>query len=227
MAFRYDEVVPWGRSYDEYVRMFSLTPDDLQSRILGCGDGPASFNCRFSRSGGHVISADPLYQYSREQIEERIQKTFENVIGQTRKNMEKFNWDRIPSVEVLGETRMAAMREFLEDYLSGKVQGRYAAASLPRLPFPDQAFDLALCSHLLFFYSSNLDLDFHLHAIQELCRVSREVRIFPLVDVNSRISLYLDPVLGFCTALEWQAELIKADYEFQKGGHTMLRIRQG
>ncbi len=29
MAFKYSEVVPWGRSYDEYCRMFDLTQKDL------------------------------------------------------------------------------------------------------------------------------------------------------------------------------------------------------
>ena len=37
-------VIPWGRSFDEYRRMFVLTGDDLAGTILGCGDGPASFN---------------------------------------------------------------------------------------------------------------------------------------------------------------------------------------
>lgn len=39
MAFTLDKVVPWGRSYDEYVAMFALSSDDLRRRILGCGDG--------------------------------------------------------------------------------------------------------------------------------------------------------------------------------------------
>jgi len=40
MGFTLAKVVPWGRSYDEYIRMFSLTEADLGLRILGCGDGP-------------------------------------------------------------------------------------------------------------------------------------------------------------------------------------------
>jgi len=45
---------------------------------------------------------------------------------------------------------MAAMQEFLADYRAGGREGRYMAATLPHLPFADGAFDLALCSHLLF-----------------------------------------------------------------------------
>ena len=34
-------------------------------------------------------------------------------------------WERYPSIEELGELRMASMNEFLSDYAQGKVQGRY------------------------------------------------------------------------------------------------------
>lgn len=44
MGVKLDSVVPWGRSYEEYVRMFSLSEEDIRKLILGCGDGPASFN---------------------------------------------------------------------------------------------------------------------------------------------------------------------------------------
>src|SRR6185295_17577448 len=69
MAFKYEEAVPWGRSFDEYCRMFDLTTDDLERSILGCADGPASFNAEMSRLGKRVISCDPLYRFTREQIQ--------------------------------------------------------------------------------------------------------------------------------------------------------------
>jgi hypothetical protein len=31
------EVIPWGRSYEEYRRMFALTANDLAGAVLGCG----------------------------------------------------------------------------------------------------------------------------------------------------------------------------------------------
>ncbi len=42
--FTLDQVVPWGRSFDEYRNMFALADTDLRSKILGCADGPESFN---------------------------------------------------------------------------------------------------------------------------------------------------------------------------------------
>ena len=38
------EIVPWGRSFDEYHLMLGLRGADLAGRTLGRGDGPASFN---------------------------------------------------------------------------------------------------------------------------------------------------------------------------------------
>lgn len=44
MPFTLADVVPWGRTFEEYRAMFALTDADLDGRILGCGDGPAAFN---------------------------------------------------------------------------------------------------------------------------------------------------------------------------------------
>ena len=38
------EIVPRGRSFDEYHLMLGLRGADLAGRPPGCGDGPASFN---------------------------------------------------------------------------------------------------------------------------------------------------------------------------------------
>ena len=104
MAFRLEEVVPWGRSFEEYQAMFALSDKDLSGRILGCADGPASFNAGLTKRGGKIVSADPLYRFSREEIRNRIDQVFENVLGETRKNAHEFVWETIPSVEVLGRT---------------------------------------------------------------------------------------------------------------------------
>ena len=59
--FSLEKVVPWGRSFAEYIRMFSLTEEDLEKRILGCGDGPASFNAELTKKGGQGrIGRSPL-----------------------------------------------------------------------------------------------------------------------------------------------------------------------
>lgn len=225
MAFRYDAVVPWGRSYDEYLRMFALEVEDLDRRLLGCADGPASFNCELARHGRRAISVDPLYARSASEIERRIDETFEDVIGQTRQERHRFRWQEIASIEELGQLRLAAMRAFLDDYEQGRRDGRYLAAELPQLPFRDGAFDLGLCSHLLFFYAEQLSSEFHLAGLRELCRVAREIRIFPLVDVNGCPSPHVDPARRELDRLGWTSEIQPVPYEFQRGGNEMLLAR--
>ena len=60
MVVQLDEVVPFGRSLDEYKLMFDLSPKDLQQKILGVGDGPASFNAEGTKIGLEIVSVDPL-----------------------------------------------------------------------------------------------------------------------------------------------------------------------
>jgi hypothetical protein len=225
MGFTLDKVVPWGRSFDEYVAMFALSPTDLQKRLLGCGDGPASFNVKLTRQGGQVLSVDPLYRYSAREIRQRIDETYAEVMAQTRKNRAEFTWHRIKSVDELGRLRMAAMDAFLSDYALGIEQGRYVDGELPHLPLADRQFDLALCSHLLFLYGDQLSLEFHLASIQELCRVASEVRIFPLLELGSNISRHLQPILDGLADKGYRATIVTVGYEFQRGGNQMMQIQ--
>ena len=141
MPFSIDRVVPWGRSAAEYRAMFGFDESNLGGGILGCGDGPASFNAEMSAQGHTVVSVDPLYAVSAAAIERRVEETFDEVMDQMRQNAEEFVWTHVPSVDELGRRRMAAMRRFLADYARGKAEGRYVEASLPELPFDDGTFD--------------------------------------------------------------------------------------
>lgn len=224
MTFTLDKVVPWGRSFDEYVAMFSLSKWDLASSILGCGDGPASFNSILTKRGGTIISVDPLYRFSADEIQNRIHETYHEIIEQAHNNQDEFVWDKIRSVEEMGRIRMKAMEEFLSDYAAGRQEGRYLVADLPSLPFADQAFDLAICSHFLFLYSEQLSEDFHVQSIQELCRVSKKTRIFPLLELGSIKSRHLEPVIARIQEQGYKSEITPVPYEFQKGGNEMLTI---
>ena len=225
MAFTLDKVVPWGRSFEEYILMFSLSEKDLKKRILDCGAGPASFNSILTCRGGNVVSVDPIYKFSASEIRQRIEETYEEILEQTKKNMHEFVWNHISSVEELGRVRMKAMEEFLSDYPSGLKEGRYIEAGLPVLPFQDKEFDLALCSHFLFLYSEQLSEDCHIDSIKELCRVSKEVRVFPLLELGSRKSRHLDQVLNTLEQQGYSMEILLVVHEFQKGGNEILRVK--
>ena len=64
MSFHYKDIVPWGRSFDEYLDMFDLSEDDLARNIVDVGGGPASFNSGMHQRGTPIISVDPIYQFS-------------------------------------------------------------------------------------------------------------------------------------------------------------------
>lgn len=223
MTFILKSVVPWGRSFDEYVAMFNLSDADLKLSIIGCGDGPAGFNVRMHEQGYRVVSCDPLYMYSYDQIAQAILAARDEVMQQVRNNMQNFVWKTIRTPVELEQVRMSAMQEFCKDYNAGRFQGRYIPATLPYLPFRNRQFDLCLCSHLLFLYSS-LGLDFHLQSIREMARVAEEVRIFPIVDTNGRQAEYFDELVGRVRASGLVVRIERTGYDFLKNGNEMLRI---
>ncbi|MEQ1910722.1 MAG: SAM-dependent methyltransferase [Vicinamibacterales bacterium] len=224
--FTLEQVVPWGRSFAEYRSMFALTDADISTRILGCGDGPASFNAEATARGATVTSADPIYQWDAEQILARITATYDDVLEQTRRNQDEFVWDSIGSVDELGRVRMQAMRNFLSDYEHGKADGRYVFAQLPSLPFDALSFDLALCSHFLFLYSTQLGEAFHVAALEELCRVAHEVRVFPLLALGGQPSPFVTGCAERLRASGFDVSIERVPYEFQRGGNEMMRIRR-
>ena len=119
---------------------------------------------------------------------------------------------------------MTAMRQFLEDFPQGKIQGRYITAELPELPFANRQFDLALCSHFLFTYSDHFSEQFHRDAIDELCRIAKEVRLFPLLKISGEPSPHLTPILSHLEQQGYHLAIEQVDYEFQRGGNQLLRI---
>jgi hypothetical protein len=204
--------------------MFNLDDEDLSRTILGCADGPASFNAEMHQRGRRVISCDPIYRFTKQQLSARIEQACVKIVEQTRKNMGNFVWSSIGSIEELRDTRMSAMQKFLEDYDEGKEQGRYIDAELPILPFDDGAFDIALCSHLLFLYSDQLSLEFHRKSTLQLCRVADDVRIFPLIDLDLRRSPHVQPIASCLEDDGFTVSIEHVPYEFQRGGNEMLRI---
>ena len=215
-------VVPWGRCFEEYQAMFGLSENDLNKRILGCGDGPASFNVEAAGRGCQVISCDPVYEFQVDEIRRRIDEVYPEIMTKMRQGADKYIWETLSSVEHLGEIRMNAMSRFLADFEAGCQQGRYVSASLPSLPFSDSEFDLALCSHYLFLYSDHVDGATHFASMRELCRVATEVRVFPVVSLDGEVSKHLDQVMTALSADGIDVSLQPVSYRFQKGATEML-----
>lgn len=220
------KVVPWGRSLSEYKEMFSLSGSDLNKKILGCSDGPASFNAELSKVGSSIISIDPIYQFSTKEIRSRINEVYPEIMNQVARSTEDYVWKGIANVEAMGRARMDAMQSFLGDYEQGKKSGRYINASLPTLPFKNAEFELALCSHYLFLYSEHVNQDQHILSMKELCRVASEVRVYPLLSIdNNQMSPHLEPVTAALKKSGFSASLVPVEYEFQKGATEMLVVK--
>ncbi|MEM1170218.1 MAG: class I SAM-dependent methyltransferase [Cyanobacteria bacterium P01_H01_bin.35] len=224
MIIKLDKVVPWGRNLDEYISMFDLTSTEKNLTILDCAAGPSSFNYEMTLQGYNVISCDPIYQFTADEIYQRIQAVYQSIIEQAKVNYDRFLWHNFQSPENLGKVRIAAMEKFLQDFPNGVEPKRYLTAELPNLPFDNDRFDLALCSHFLFLYSDYLSEEFHLESILEMYRVAKEVRIFPLVKIAGEISPLVMPIIEKLSTKGYRAEIREVDYEFQKGGNQMIII---
>lgn len=225
MAFELKNVVPWGRNLEEYTRIFKLTDSDFNSRIISFGDGPASFNSEMTKFKRQIVSLDPIYQFSKEELKQRIEETKETIIEQTKTNQDNFVWTNIKSIQDLEQIRMGAMIQFIDDFELGKIQERYIYHELPnQTKFSDLSFDLGLSSHFLILYSQ-LGLDFHIKSIAEMLRICKEIRIFPILNLNAVKSEVLDGIIDYFKP-DFKIGIESVDYEFQKGGNQMLTIKR-
>ena len=224
MAFTLNNVVPWGRNINEYRQMFQLDDECMHKKIADFGGGPSSFNCEADRLGYSVTSFDPIYQFSKEDLEQRIKEVRVTVMQQMRENMDNYVWTNMKSLEELEKIRMSAMQLFLSDYQKGLQEKRYVYHELPeKLPYMDDTFDIGLSSHFLLMYTS-LGFDFHIKAMTEMLRVCKEIRIFPIVDLDANKTELIKNVIDYFKK-DYNVEIRQTEYEFQKGGNKMLVIK--
>ena len=224
MAFCLEEIVPWGRSSKEYVRMFSLTDADLEKKILGCGDGPASFNAAMRWQGKRVVSIDPLYQFSAEQIRKSGGGSIPDNSRTTRCQPVFLHLDDNSLAARVGpyshESDGTAFPRDLRARKGRRPDPSYDRPSrrLPRRIRLGPVFPSAL--HIF----RQLSLDFHCRAVAEMCRVAREVRLFPLLDHGGQPSPHVEPVCRLLKDDGFDVSIESVDYRFQRGGNQMMRV---
>lgn len=224
MVMQLDQVVPFGRSFDEYVKMFNLTDHNLQKSILSVADGPASFNAEGTRLGYQIKSMDPIYSLTAPQIKDRFDSVVDHIIEQVEQTLEDWVWTYHRSPQDLRQSRERTIQLFCEDYDQGKAQGRYEVGELPKLSYPDDHYDLGLSSHFLFLYSDHFHESFHLNSILEMLRVCQEIRVFPLLTLMLQPPQHLEPIMSYLTRRGYTCTLEQTIYEFQRGGSQMLRV---
>ncbi|WP_028477989.1 methyltransferase domain-containing protein [Nocardia sp. CNY236] len=221
-----EQVIISSRSLDEYRAQFSLTDDDLRRKILDCPGGAAELTAVVSNRGGDATACDVAY------FGDGLQRLAENVATQSdvgtdyiRSHQDLYEWTLFADPDSVQRVRHQAGAQFAAH--SREHPERYIAGKLPDLPFADNSFDLVLSSTLLFCYAHDFDYDFHVAAITELMRVTRdELRIYPLVPVGTT-TLYpqMDRLLADLTTRDIAGQIVDVDFRFQRGAHHMLVCR--
>ncbi|MEM7717537.1 MAG: SAM-dependent methyltransferase, partial [Cyanobacteria bacterium P01_A01_bin.68] len=162
----------------------------------------------------------------KEEILDRFNQVVDNIIDQVKATPDDWVWSYHKSPDDLRSRRIKAINLFTEDYDQGKQESRYQIGELPKLNFQGFQYDIALCSHFLFLYSQHYDYQFHLDSIQEMLRISREVRIFPLLTLMLKRSPYLDSIVKHFSDKGYKVFTTQVQYELQKGGNEMLVIAE-
>ncbi|GJL66675.1 MAG: SAM-dependent methyltransferase [Nitrospirales bacterium] len=227
MAIKLAQVVPFGRSLGEYQAMFALSPHDRSKRILGVGDGPASFNAEMTALGHGVVSVDPLYELTGQDIQRQFEAVVDGIMAQVISTPADWVWTYHASPAALRANRIAALETFLADYDLGKFQQRYVIGELPKISqLPNMSFDLALCSHFLFLYADQFNLEFHQAALMDMLHMAPEVRVFPLMTLQGQRSAYVEPLRRYVREQGCEVGIQPVRYELQRGGNEMLWIRR-
>jgi hypothetical protein len=206
--------------------MFALDVPVLDcGPILDCPAGPSSFTAEAHASGFDATACDILYDLPLDSLFEKCRKDISHVFEKFDEVSHLYAWKYYKDREDVVAHRNRALKLFKDDFPHGLAEGRYVRAELPRLPFADGKFSLVLSGHFLFLYGDRLDFDFHIACLKEFLRVSTgEVRVFPLLGLDSKPYRHLEDVISFFNSDGLRCGVVEVPLEFQIGGNRMLRI---
>ncbi|MDP3562839.1 MAG: hypothetical protein Q8R83_11755 [Legionellaceae bacterium] len=217
-------LVLWGHHLDEYRDMFNLSESDLTKRFLEYGCGATAVNFEFRNFASKCISCDPWFALDKKILTQEINQNFEQRLEEFKNKNQIFDLSRYRTLDNLIAYRREGIAAFLSDYDQGRVDQRYLAAFDAPLPFEYEAFDFALSAHELFAGLAHQTVEYHVQIIQELARVAKDVRIFPLVDAQGIPSPLLGPVLLGLQQAHYGVEVRDVSYHLQPKGNAMLRV---
>lgn len=223
-SFSKDKIWFLGRSYQEYLSMFHLDHDFLKGqKVLDSAAGASSFTSWAWKNGFKSTATDVLYGEDVKSLREIFLNDFSTLLKLHSGLDQKVDWGFFKDSEKMIEDRIDTYNHFIADY--EKFRERYVPGRLPYLPFADNHFNLVLSSHLLFLYDDRLDYHFHLESIQEMLRVAKEVRIYPIVSLRGEgeRSPFVE-LIKEDRRLEGEVEIVEVNYRFRKGMNEMIII---
>jgi SAM-dependent methyltransferase len=216
-------VLVTSRSYDEYVAMFDLGPGDLAGSVLDCCAGAADFVARVRQQGGHAVAVDPVYARPPGELADAARADLDRGAAIADGFPDRFVWDWYGTRERRDTLRRSAVARFLADRSTSPAA--YVAGALPRLPFTDAAFDLLVCSHLLFTWADTLGLAWHRAALVEMTRVARQVRVFPTVLQGAGEPVpFWDELMADLGEAGVTSAVRQVGYRLQRTGDRMLVV---
>ena len=221
-----ERIVFIGRTFEEYLDMFSLSKEELQGKkILDCPAGACSFTAVGNKLGLDITACDIAYYHSGEDLKNKGLQDIEHAMEHMQKAQNNYKWDYFNDIEGLRKHRLSALQDCVNDMRESNE--RYIPVTLPYLPFKSAEFDVLLSAHFLFMYADRLDYQFHIETLDELLRVTKEeVRIFPLVDLEGKKYEHMDKLIGYLATNGCTVEEVKVPYEFQKNANSMLKIKK-
>jgi len=223
--FDIKDIILIGRTFDEYRRMFDLDVNKLKgAQILDAGGGVSSFTAEANAAGLSAKSSDRIYCFDHDELGRKCKTDLEQMFVTLKPVRHNYKWDFYGDEQGLRKYREKAYKTFLEDYNISKTKS-YINTAFPNTVFLDKEFDITLMSHFLFLYDEHLDYNFHLDAISELIRITKEeIRIFPVANLRFQRSAFVDMIMKESRFSRVNFAIKKAGYEFIKGGNEYLSI---
>ncbi|OGT43691.1 MAG: hypothetical protein A3F13_07015 [Gammaproteobacteria bacterium RIFCSPHIGHO2_12_FULL_40_19] len=212
----------WVYDFSDYQQMYDLDERDLKKSIFDFSAGIASFNAEATKRGMRVISADAAYALSEAKMRLHAEQFLQETVSLLKANPNRLKDSSDAMLHHVIDLWQKTEKIFLQDYATGKAQNRYQALELPRLPYVTHQFDLTLCTDFIFHHS--LSTEEIAVIVKELCRVSEEVRLFPLLDNFGKMSEELGPLMLMLQKKNYGVEVREVPYQTLKGGNAMLRI---
>lgn len=222
-TYEIDEIAFIGRTFTEYQRMFDFDPAVWSGqRILDCPAGPCSFVTEARSREITAVGADKMYDRSPAALSKRCAEDIETAMDALGGVEDLYTWEFYDDVSELRAYRERAASRFLSDYAHNG--DRYVYVDLPATPFADHAFDLVLSAHFLFLYDDRLSDEFHLETIQELCRISSQLRVFPLHGFDADQSDIVETTVEELQSEGYTTDIREVPFEFQRGANKMLVV---
>ena len=204
----------WVYNLADYRRVFDLTDQDLQKKLLDFPSGISSVNAELYALGQTLISADPIYNLSIQAMQTQVKQILEELTANLA--------DHEQAETIILQWRQST-ELFLADYELGKKQGRYRTHSLPPFDKVEQTFELLLCPDFLF--DSLISLEFSSQDIMsELCKLATEVRIYPLPEAKTAVAAELGPIMLAFQQRNFGVEIRAINYPVRNHSNAMLRI---